>query len=87
MKKLILLLAPVLLLTGCDGCDSELIEEETITNTYYLQDKMQFEFFIDKETCVEYIEYDGSYSGTLTPRLNADGTLKLNEICLENKEE
>lgn len=79
MKKILLIIA-ILLLTGCNSESSE-----EIINTNYMQDSMQFNFRVDKETCVEYIEYDGSYSGNLTPRLNSDGTLKQNEECLKDK--
>lgn len=82
MKKIILLLIPVLLLTGCGA---KPINEDKGTG-YYMQDSMSFDFYVDKETCVEYIVYKGGYRGGLTPRLNADNTLKLNETCLKGKE-
>lgn len=85
MKKILLLIVPVLFLTGCGAEPIE--EKETKNYAYYMQDSRSFEFYVDKKTCVEYIEYDGGYSGNLIPRLNADGTLILNENCLENKEE
>lgn len=81
MKK-ILLIVPVLFLTGCGA---EPIDGEDTNNfTYYIQDSLYYDFYIDKETCVEYIKEITHDS--LTPRLNSDGTLKLNEICIENKE-
>ena len=84
MKKIILLLIPVLLLTGC-GAKS--INENEINNkSYYIQDSMSFDFYVDKESCVEYVVFQCTYKGGITPRLNADNTLKLNEICLKNKD-
>lgn len=84
MKKLILLAIPVLLLTGCRA---EPIEKDTNNYTYYIQDSEYFDFYIDKETCIEYIKYVSAYKGGITPRLNADGTPMLNEKCLKEVEE
>lgn len=81
MKKIILLLIPILLLTGCGA---KPINEDKGTG-YYMQDSMNFDFYVDKETCVEYIVYKGGYRGGLTPRLNVDNTLKSNETCLKNR--
>lgn len=80
MKKLILLVITILLLTGCLA---EPIEKDENNYTYYLQDDIDFDFYIDKETCIEYIIYKGIKEGGITPRLNADGTPMLNEKCLE----
>lgn len=80
MKKIILLLTLGLLLTGCGA---KPINEDKGTG-YYMQDSMNFDFYVDKETCVEYVVFKGGYKGGFTPRLNTDGTLKLNEICLKN---
>lgn len=44
-------------------------------------------FYTDEETCVEYIIYDGYKAGGITPRLNRDGTIMLNEECLNKKGE
>lgn len=35
--------------------------------------------YVDEYTGVEYLIYDGYYSGGICPRYNADGTLKINE--------
>lgn len=83
MKKIILLLTLGLLLTGCGA--EPISKTETKNSTYYIQDSMNFDFYIDKETCIEYIIFSGGYKGGITPRLNTDGTLKLNEICLKYK--
>ena len=83
MKKFLLLVIIIILLTGC-GAES--INEKHETNdTYYIQDSLNFDFYVDKETCVEYIIFNGGYRGGITPRLNADGTLKLNKICLKDE--
>ena len=84
MKKILLLIILILLLTGCGA---EPISKTDSNNTYYIQDSMNFDFYIDKETCIEYIIFSGGYKGGITPRLNTDGTLKLNEICLKYKGE
>lgn len=84
MKKIILLLTLGLLLTGCDA--EPINGNETNETSYYIQDSELFYIYVDKETCVEYIIFNGAYKGGIIPRLNIDDTLKLNEICLKNKE-
>ncbi len=84
MKKILLLIIFILLLTGCGA--EPISKTETKILTYYIQDSMNFDFYVDKESCIEYIIFSGRYKGGITPRLNTDGTLKLNEICLKNKE-
>lgn len=83
MKKFLLLVIIIILLTGC-GAESINKKHET-NDTYYIQDSLNFYFYVDKETCVEYIIFNGGYHGGITPRLNADGTLKLNKICLKDE--
>lgn len=83
MKKFLLLVIIIILLTGC-GAESINKKHET-NDTYYIQDSLNFDFYVDKETCVEYIIFNGGYRGGTTPRLNADGTLKLNKICLKDE--
>lgn len=83
MKKMLSLIILTLFLTGCGA--EPISKTETKNSTYYIQDSMNFDFYIDKETCVEYIIFSGRYKGGITPRLNTDGTLKLNETCLEEK--
>ena len=83
MKKILLLVVPVLFLTGCGS--EPINKTETKNSTYYIQDSDFFDIFVDKESCVEYLRYAGGYRGGITPRLNADGTVKLNKICLESK--
>lgn len=84
MKKILLLIISILLLTGC-GIEP-ISEDNNNETSYYIQDSIKFDFYVDKNTCVEYIIFSGGYKGGITPRLNTDGTLKLNETCLKNKE-
>lgn len=84
MKKFLLLIIPLLLLTGCGA--EPISEDKTDETSYYMQDSVSFVFYVDKETCVEYIIYHNGYKGGFVPRLNTDNTLKLNEICLKSKE-
>lgn len=79
-----LVLAIVLLLTGC-GADTVNNDDESKDNyeIYYMQESYSFNFYVDKETCVEYIVFQGSYKGSVITRLNSDGTLKLNKNCLK----
>lgn len=83
MKKFLLLIISILFLTGCGA--EPISDNETNETSYYIQDSINFDFYVDKETCVEYIIFRGAYKGGLTSRLNADNTLKLNETCLEDK--
>lgn len=80
MKKIIIIVS-VLLLTGCNV---ESVEAEP--RIKYIQNHGKFEFYVDEETCVEYIEDTSSYGKGLTPRLNSDGTPIVNEVCLKDKE-
>lgn len=83
-----LVLTIVLLITGC-GVDTVNDDAESENNyeVKYMQEYYGFDFYVDKETCVEYILFQGTYKGSLTPRLNSNGTLKLNENCLKGKGE
>lgn len=85
MKKILLLIILTLFLTGCGA---EPISEDSNNETnYYIQDSTNFNFYVDKKTCIEYIVYQGGYRGGITPRLNTDNTLRLNKICLKGKGE
>ena len=75
-KKIIcfILILTVVVLTACGNTDAE-------TKTKYIQDyNSEFEIYIDKETGINYIVYDGFYGGGIIPRLNADGTPYVSEV-------
>lgn len=80
MKKLIILPLLLLLVTGCNISTNNETERNEIN-------KNDIFFYTDEETCVEYIIFDGYRAGGMTPRLNADGTIMLNEECLNKKGE
>lgn len=84
MKKILLVIVPIMLLTGCGA--EPISKDNNNETSYYIQDSIKFSFYVDKNTCIEYIIYRNNYQGGITPRLNTDGTLKLNETCLKNKE-
>lgn len=69
MKKLLILPLLLLLVTGCN----------ISTNN-----KNDIYFYTDENSCVEYIIYDGYKAGGIIPRLNRDGTIMLNQECLNN---
>lgn len=73
MKKIILLLIPILLLCGCES------------NTKSSRDDYTISIYTDSVTCVEYLKYCSGYKGGLSVRYNQDGTIKLNKQCLEEK--
>lgn len=73
-----------LFLTGCSATIITPIDTNGKNDTCYIQDSSLYDFYVDKATCVEYIRRVGD-GGSLTPRLNSDGTLLLNEICLKEK--
>lgn len=76
-KKIILLIVSILVITGCD---SRIDNQEK----KYIQDNVGYSVVIDKETCVEYIEFVGYYKKALSVRLNADGKPIVNEKCLND---
>ena len=79
MKKLFIIPLLLLLATGC-GVSLETSDTDTI-NDY-------IDFYTDEDTCVNYIIYKRySYGGNITPRLNDDETVMLNEECLNEKGE
>lgn len=81
MRKILLLL-PVLLMTGC-GDYKQVVATEGNSNIYYFQDSINFDIYIDEKTCVEYILFGDNLQSGLSVRLNTDGTPMLNEECLE----
>lgn len=86
MKKLSImgLIFGMLSITGCSVTSITPIDTNGKNDTYYLQDSSAYDFYVDKATCVEYIR-NVNNGWMLTPRLNSDGTLLLNEICLKEK--
>lgn len=86
MKKLSImgLIFGMLSITGCSTTTITPIDTNGKNDTYYMQDSSMYDFYVDKATCVEYILRVGN-GGAMTPRLNSDGTLLLNEICLKEK--
>ncbi len=80
MKKIKLLIIPVLLLLLC-GCEESV--DKSYTNVEIADD---FYIYTDADTCVEYFVSYGHYNmGNVYPRYNADGSLKINNWCLENR--
>lgn len=65
MKRTILILIAVMTLLMC-GCERS---RESNSGDFYV------EFYVDPETKVEYVLYNNTYAGGLSPRYNADGSL------------
>ena len=77
--KMILLVIGITILTS--GCD--LTNEVNSYTTSNVSDN--FYVYTDPETCVEYFVSYGTYNiGNFLPRYNADGTLKLNGVCVND---
>ena len=75
-KKIIcfILVAVMVVLTACGNVDAE-------NKTKYIQDyNSKFKIFVDKETGINYIIFDGIYAGGMTVRLNKDGTPYVSEV-------
>ena len=85
MKKILLLIISLMILTGCGA--KPISEDKATETSYYIQDSELFDIYVDKETCIEYIIFNGYHRGNAMIRLNADNTLKLNETCLKDKGE
>ena len=78
MKKIILVLAALLLVCASAGCIET--EEKVLPDVYTLHNEFPYIFiYVDEYTGVEYLIYDGYQSGGVCPRYNADGTLRINE--------
>lgn len=86
MKKLsiMVLIFGIMSITGCSATTITPLDTNGKNDTHYIQDSSMYDFYVDKATCVEYIRRVDN-GGSLTPRLNSDGTLLLNEICLKEK--
>lgn len=79
MKKTIfLVLAALLLVCASAGC---IAEDESYQVSYLFDDYVHT--YVDEESGVEYLVYyyawGSGMSVAMTPRYNADGTLKINE--------
>ena len=85
-KKIILVLAALLLVCASVGCIAvEETEEEETTVTYkyhpssdYISDDKIY-IWVDKTTGVEYLIYADGNRGGICQYYNADGTLRINE--------
>lgn len=81
-KKIILVLAALLLVCASAGCIAEEETEEVVSDKY-IQNYEHSNYvyvYVDEYTGVEYLIFSaGSNKGGITPRYNADGTLKINE--------
>lgn len=81
MKKTILLLFSICLLTGCNGkgienntnsIENSIEPNLTILGTQYSNDR--YSYVIDNNTGVVYLKFDAPYRHSITVMLNADGT-------------
>lgn len=82
MKKIILVLAALLLVCMTAGCVTEEETEEVMPDKYIQNHAYGSDYvyvYVDEYTGVEYLIYDYYQSGGVCPRYNADGTLKINE--------
>ena len=78
MKKIIILIIAVILLSGCDTKEDK--EYSSTRENWY------FATYVDEDTCVEYFASEGSYNkGTVSVKYNADGTIKINKKCMEGR--
>lgn len=78
MKKIILLAITLLMLTGCGNKEYQ-YDANNRLSTIYTSTILTIK--VDTETCVEYID---RYEGGISVMYNADGTIKLNEECLND---
>lgn len=82
MKKIMLLIILLLLLTGCEEGtqDNEYTEINALSDNFYI--------YVDEDTCVEYfVSYGHGNTGNVNPRYTIEGQLKTNEKCLNEKGE
>ena len=83
MKKLPIILSvlAIVLLTGCKGqapADYGNTEDYKLPNVTRIVSPWSdtgYNYLIDNDTGVVYLEYDGGYGRALTVMFNADGTL------------
>lgn len=79
MKKILIIPLLLLLITGCTSKNED---NNCDTNYQEINDNFIY-YYTDEDTCVEYIVFSGYRKGGITPKLNTDGTIKLNKKCLE----
>ena len=85
MKKLlaiILTMAMALCSAGCSGTEEETCQAEKqpfSRTTYDTTGTTYVSVIVDHDTGVNYVFYKSGYSGVLSPRYNADGTLYITE--------
>lgn len=83
MKKIVfLVLAALLLICASAGCIAEEETEEVASDKYiqnYEYSSNYVYVYVDEYTGVEYLIFSAVKKGGITPRYNADGTLKINE--------
>ena len=82
MKKIIFVLAAVLLVCASAGCITVEDNNETKPDRYYDERYISsgvLYIYVDEQTGVEYLVGVHNYVTGICPRYNADGTLKINE--------
>lgn len=81
MKKLLIVICMCLLLTGCKGQvqadygNTEDYELPNVTRIIEPHNDVGYNYLIDNNTGVVYLEYDSDYGRAITVMFNKDGTL------------
>lgn len=78
-SKCLILIIIILLITGCGDIEYTENENDRISSVY---NGAIINIYVDSETCVEYFR---SYQGGVTVMYNQYGSIKLNDGCLNNK--
>ena len=81
MKKIasLILVMLTILLVGCANDTEASSKIKSIQDRTHNDIDVTFEIVVDEETGVNYIVYNGYKQGGITPRLNSDGTLYIEE--------
>lgn len=84
MRRTLLVISLVIALIGITGCSSNNDKAYDSPNrgyieTYYEDIYNQISVFTDPVTKVQYIIWNGSSKGGITPRLDKDGNLYIRE--------
>lgn len=75
-KKIIAIMCCVVFVLGLAGCTNAKDEDEDSEIQILTEYRsMNVYTYVDKETGVNYLIYDGAYAGGICPRYNADGSL------------